>query len=532
MNNKKKLNFLLEDKGKYILNYLDINTDDDDFGTAFYKDKIVFTSTRSVSKLVNRKYNWNGKAYLDLIKVDVIDHQFTNPVSFDNSINGNLHDGPVSFSDNGNFMVFTRNNYNSERKSKVIHLQLFFSSYLNGKWSEPIPFVYNNLEYSVGHPSLTEDGKTLYFASDMPGGYGKTDLYKSLKKDNGEWSKPINLGAKINTEADEMFPYFDQSRGILFFSSNGRYGIGGLDVFSCAVEKMEFGPVINLGFPLNSRNDDYAFIIDSISNVGYISSNRRGKGDDIYSVNVTGNFEVGKRIFGITMTNQGIPIPNTAITLYDEKYTPLAAYNTNDDASFLFLVESDKKFIVEGKKNNFLDGTKSVNTLSTEMIVRADIIMDEQNNDQNQSDTTLEKQIIIGNDLAKIIISNDSYQGDLKTKSAYFDLDKSTIRPDAKIELDQIAKIMNQYPDMIIEIGSYTDCSGREVYNQSLSEKRAIASLNYIKDKITNPERIYGKGYGETKLLNDCNCDDSFFSTCPDDENQKNRRTEFIIIKK
>ncbi len=530
--NKEHLDALLKDNGKYKINYLDINSQEDDFGTCFYKDKIVFASTKSTPKLIKRKYNWNGKPYLDLVQVDVVDCQFQNPVSFDNTINGKMHDGPASFSNHGDVMAFTRNNYDAKHKDKVINLQLFFSTYQGDKWSKPTAFAYNSLEYSVGHPNLTEDGNTLYFTSDMPGGFGKADLYRTKKNENGEWEKPVNLGHKINTEGDEMFPYFEAEKGILFFSSNGRFGIGGLDIFNCAVEGIEFGPAYNVGFPLNTQNDDYAFIVDAKTNIGYVSSNRSGAGDDIYSVNIKGDFEVGKRIKGIAKTNKGIAIPNTFVTLFDNVDNILDTFPTQIDGAFLFLVESDKKFMLNGRKLNFLDGTKSVNSEGEEFIITADIVMLEQVTEPPLKDTILEKQLKVGDDLAKVINTKTTYEGDFKTDMAYFDLDKANIRPDAKIELDKIAKIMNKYPDMVIELGAFTDCSGRQVYNQELSERRAKASINYIKAKISKPERIYGRGYGESKLLNGCNCEGSFLSTCPDNENQKNRRTEFIIIKK
>jgi outer membrane protein OmpA-like peptidoglycan-associated protein len=196
-----------------------------------------------------------------------------------------MHDGPASFSNNGTVMAFTRNNYDEKRKDRVVELQICFSDYKDGKWSKPVPFFLNSRLYSIGQPCLSEDGNTMYFTSDMPGGFGGADIYRINKNEQGEWGKPENLGDKINTEADEMFPFYEEKSKVLFFSSNGRFGLGGLDIFSCAVIDSTFGPVSNIGFPLNTQYNDYAAIANPGINKGYFSSDRIGGsgGDDIYS---------------------------------------------------------------------------------------------------------------------------------------------------------------------------------------------------------------------------------------------------------
>ena len=284
--NKIELTSLLKDNGKFKIEHLNVNTDALDFGTSYYKNNIVFASTSIANNQKARLFRWTGKPFWDMYVSDVDSGQLKNPEIFDKSLNGKMHDGPASFSNDGTFMAFTRNNYIEKRKDRVLELQIQFSSYKDGEWSKPVPFIYNNNNYSVGQPCLTSDGNTMYFTSDMPGGYGNADLYKVVKNEKGEWGEPENLGNKINTQGDEMFPFLEENNKILFFSSNGHFGLGGLDIFSCTVDSSGFGIVYNAGFPLNTQYNDYAVIADNKMSHGYFSSDRPGGsgGDDIYSV--------------------------------------------------------------------------------------------------------------------------------------------------------------------------------------------------------------------------------------------------------
>jgi outer membrane protein OmpA-like peptidoglycan-associated protein len=286
--NSSKLTKLQKDNGEYVIEHQNVNTDALDFGTSYYKNKIVFASTRTNHKMCVRKYNWTKKPFWDIYIAEVDKGQLENPEIFNKRLNGSLHDGPACFSNDGNFMAFTRNNYHVKSKVKVVELQIWFSSFNDGKWSKPTPFAYNKTAYSVGQPCLTSDGNTMYFTSDMPGGYGGTDIYKITKVGNGEWGIPVNLGDKINTEGDEMFPFLEEKSGTFFFSSNGRFGLGGLDIFISTLNGTEFSQPYNAGFPLNTQFDDFAAIVDDKMNKGYFSTNRSGGsgGDDIYSLKI------------------------------------------------------------------------------------------------------------------------------------------------------------------------------------------------------------------------------------------------------
>lgn len=514
--NKSKLPILLKDNGKYKLTHLNINTNAEDFGTCYYKNSIVFTSTRAKSKSFKKKYNLNGKPFLNIYVSEVDGSQLKDPVIFNKSLDGKMHDGPASFNKEGTFMAFTRNHYHDKSKDKIIELQIYLSSYKDGSWSKAEPFIFNNNDYSVGHPCLSADGNTMYFVSDMPGGFGGTDIYKTSKNDKGEWIKPENLGNTINTEGDEMFPFLASGDKTFYFSSNGRFGLGGLDVFMSSINGSSYENTYNAGAPLNTQYDDFAVIEDVKTHKGYFSSNRIGGSgdDDIYTVEFLQVPEVKKTLKGIAKDKDNKQLSNTFITLLDDDKHIIDTMTTGALGSYSFAIESDKKFNLIGKKKNYTDGKNVASSVTKDLIIYADVVL-------LTKEEVIAQKIEVETDLGKIA----------ELSPIYFDLDKYSIRSDAEIELKKIIKIMNDHPSMVVELSAHTDCRETKAYNQLLSDKRANSSVNYIKKHITKPERITGKGYGKSRLINGCSCDGLVLSTCSEEEHQKNRRTEFIIKK-
>lgn len=512
--NKGKLAELSNDDGKYKVLHLDVNTDVKDFSPAYYKDKIVFASSRT-NKNNARRYNWDGKPFLNMYVSELDGVQMKAPAAFDKSLNGKMHDGGATFSKDGMTMAFTRNNYDTKRNDRIVELQIWFSSFQDGKWSDPVPFTLNNPDYSVGHPCLSADGNTMYFTSDMPGGFGKGDIYRVTKNGN-EWGKAENLGNTINTEGDELFPFYEEKNGVLLFSSNGRFGLGGLDIFIAPANGQSFGKVTNAGAPLNTAFDDFGIIVDEKLEKGYFSSNRTGGSgdDDIYSADIMNGLGIGKKIEGIAKDQFGKFIPFAFITLLNDKGVVVDTLTAKDDGSYFFFAESDKKYKLTGKKTDYKDGESPVSTSVKEYVVKADVTL-------NRKETIVE-QVKEGANLGEIA----------DFKNVYFDLNKYDIRPDAETELNKIVKVMNDFPTMVVELSSHTDCRETNQYNQVLSDNRAKASVDYIRKRITNPSRITGKGYGETKLVNGCSCDVQSPNGCSEEEHQKNRRTEFVIKKK
>lgn len=507
---------LQTDEGRYRITHLNINTDGPDFGPAYYKNQLVYISSRATPAFVMHKDNWHRKPYLDMYMGEIDGNELKKVKSLSGELNGRMHDGPACFSNNDSVIAFTRNNYDDHSADRKVELQLMFSNLKNGSWQEPVPFAYNNSEYSNGHPSLTADGKTLYFSSNMPGGFGGADIYKSTKDAYGTWSKPQNLGNLINTEGDELFPFVLEKKQVLFFSSNGRFGLGGLDVFVCELAGNEFGRIFNAGYPLNSQYDDFGVAINGSMTKGYFSSNRPGGlgDDDLYAFDILKGFDIRKKIEGFAKEANGKVIPSTAVVLYDEQNTTVDSITTPINGAFTFYVDNEKNYKLIGSKINFNNGEATVNTSGKSEVFKTDVIL-------TKKAIPIVQKIKVNADLAEV----------LELKTIYFDLDKSTIREDARRELDKIIIIMNEYPNMVVALKSYTDCRATVGYNQRLSERRALSTTNYIKRRITNPGRITGVGYGETKISSTCACENNALTNCTENDYQLQRNTEFVIIK-
>ncbi len=594
-----------EDRNQYKIKNIQINSAQEDFGTAWYKDKVVFASSREGGQLIARKWNWNELPFLDMYVAEYTDSlELTELKQFDKGLNNKFHEGPAVFADDGRIMAFTRNNYKSESSKGETLLEIYFDTYKDGKWQKETPFPHNSPEYSVGHPTLSPEGDVMYFASNMPGGYGGVDIYKSMNSDSG-WSRPINLGPEINTEGNEMFPNYHRN-GILFFASNGHVGLGGLDVFMARIREDGFGKVVNLGYPINDIKDDFALVYDEDMKKGFFSSNRPGgKGDDdIYAFWLVRPYVFGKRIKGRVLDKEGRPLANATVEWKDENGSVLQTITTDDSANYLFETEEEKGFILNGEKDGYFGDVKSVSTDTKEDEVVQDLILDKDpglalyglvtekrsniplegvqveivNNFTGKQETwstdvrggftkaltdkklnerisyniflikegyasksftynkLLDKEGVynmheemdfaldpmeVGMDLSKIIDINP----------IYFDVNKSNIRPDAAVELDKIVKVMMENPTIVIELGSHTDCRASAAYNMALSDRRAKSSAKYIQERIDDPQRIYGKGYGESKLVNECECEGKKVVPCTEEQHQENRRTEFTIIK-
>ncbi|WP_276168616.1 OmpA family protein [Zobellia alginiliquefaciens] len=514
--NESVLDNILNSKADFELKNLAVNTEYSDFSPMFLdSNQVVFSSAKDSSFFSTRRYKWNDQPYLDLYvaKINEESNDLKDALKFSKKINTKYHEASVTFTPDNSTMYFTRNNYGKKLKrdsNGVNHLKIYKSTKVDTEWTEAVEVSFNSDNYSTGHPALSPDGKQLYFVSDMPGSLGKTDIFVVDVLEDGSFSEPRNLGPTINTEQREMFPFFNGTK--LYFSSDGFTGLGGLDVYESAYDQEEgFAEVKNLGQPVNSNKDDFSYIVNEENQQGYFASNREGgKGDDdIYSFKrlILEEVPVNKNAIAgfVTEMVTGDVMPQALIQLLDENGIKLKEMVTEDDGSFIFEdLDDSTKYTLKTVQSKFVDNERLVETTVNDT-TNVDIAM-----------KRLEEMIAVEDGIKKI-----------KTEMIYFNFDKSQIRPDAAKELDKLVSVMKEYPTMVIKIESHTDSRGSKVYNEYLSDKRAKSTRDYIISMGIDANRIESAiGYGENRLLNDC--DGS--SPCSEADHLLNRRSEFIIL--
>ncbi|WP_204346472.1 OmpA family protein [Psychroserpens algicola] len=494
---------------------LNINSEVSDFGTTQYKDQLIFASSRGGGK----KYAWNEQPYLDLFSAEKQeDGTYGNVEKLDSDINTKFHESTVAFTPDDNVIYFTRNNYynkkykNSEDGTNRLKV---FRAILDedGDWDDVEPVHFNSDEYSVAHPTINVEGTKMYFASDMPGTLGKSDIFEVDINEDGTLGEPVNLGPSVNTEGHETFPFIN-SEGDLYFSSNGFSGLGGLDVFVIRdfKNKRELNQPMaleNVGRPINSPMDDFGYYENIGTKEGFFTSNRDGgKGDDdIYSFIIPDCEQVVEGVVKDQDTQE--LLPGAKVTLLDADGNPLSQQVVGADASYKFEeLECEKEYLIRVELDQFATDEKRFTTpkKKQDLVIEFDLERDE---------VVLEPCA----DLAKI----------LDIPIIYFDFDKSNIRRDAEVELQKVLAVLNKYPTMTIDVRSHTDCRGPAAYNEKLSNRRAQSTRQYLIDKGVSAERLTAKGFGESRLVNDCGCEPSNESSCSEEEHQLNRRSEFIV---
>lgn len=517
---KDYLEVIKKNSGRYTLENAGINSEKSDYGSSFFNNKVVFASARDTSGLGVRKHQWTGESFTNLYAADMgSDGTLTNAERFSKKLNSKYHESTPVFTKDGKTVYFTRNNFLDGKKGKdadkVTLLKLYKATLDGDTWSDIKELPFNSDQYSVAHPALSPDEKTLYFASNMPGTLGQSDLFKVTINGDDSYGVPVNLGPSINTEARETFPFIS-SENELYFASDGHPGLGGLDIFVAkAAKDGNFEDVTNVGEPLNSSKDDFGFLINS-SRIGYVTSNRDGGqgSDDIYRFKENKRLEVPceQELAGVVTDKEtGAPLSNTKVTLQDASYKVIAEKITDKDGKFDFgVVECGAKYYIKTEKPEYT-------TIETPTIIAKE---------SGKSFVPIEmekavKAVKVGDDLAKAF----------GIKIIYFDLDKSNIRPDAAVELSKILDVLTENPTMEIDVRSHTDCRQTAKYNMALSDRRAKSTMAWLVSKGIAKARITGKGYGESQLVNDCGCEPTNESSCTEEQHQANRRSEFVITK-
>ena len=496
-------------KGKrFNVQNLDINSEYSDFGGALNNNKLYITSSRNTVGLFDLgrwitqriSYGWNNEPYLDIYSFDVTDSgSYLNEDYLGSNINTKYHEGLASFDNEGNMYIsresFYENEYVKDPESNNITSLIGIYKISKGE-KNVVALNINSVEYSVKNPSISSDGKTLYFSSDMPGGFGNFDIYRGDIDENGNINNVENLGQKVNTEGQEMFPFIGDKNN-LYFSSDSQLGLGGLDVFFTKEVDGKWASVRNVGIPVNSNADDFAFSMNEATGEGFVSSNRSGgKGsDDIYSIKrlipicdvlLTANVMDAK-------TKLGIDSATTSISDKDGNIASTKTSSNEGVSEFMLVCDEAGKLIVskEGYNSKIVDLK-----MSSEEFTSINIMLDP---------------------IEKIIVAEK-----IELNEIYFDFDKSNIKAEAAFELDKLVQIMNKYPEMTVSIESHTDSKGPSSYNQRLSEKRAKTTSQYVISKGIDSSRLSSAGKGESSPVVDC-------KNCSKDEDQLNRRSEFII---
>lgn len=481
----------------YNIAFSEISSDKSDFGAVLTNDnEVYFTSARNEAR---KKYGWSEEPFLDLYKAIYNANGTISEAMLVEGVNTKWHDGPATISADGNTMYYASESFNDKlyekdkvNKLKMGQVNLYKATKENGKWGNIKPLPFNSKEYSVSNPSLSKDGKTLYFSSNMPGSIGGNDIWK-VTITGDEYGTPENLGNKVNTSGNESFPFISDAN-VLFFSSQGKQGFGGLDVYQIDLNKNT--EAINVGQPVNTEHDDFAFTYNESKKVGFFSSNREKGVDNIYKADPVCGVLV---VAAISNAKTGKTLAEAKVVLLNKEGKTVATQMSDASGNTRFDVSCDEPYTLQVSKEGYdpstygVEKTKGGEVLAN--IALAPIVP-----------IITEKEVIL--------------------QPIYFEYDKSNITEQGAEELNKLVEVMNEYPNMVIFAKSHTDNRGSDKYNLNLSERRAKSTVQYLISKGVRKDRISGKGFGESELKVAC------AEACTEEEHAQNRRSEFIIVKK
>jgi len=479
----------------FDIDRINVNSEKSSFGAILYGNSLYFASSRNGGSKI---YGWNNEPFLDLYKSNYneADGTYSEPTAI-SELNTVYHEGPLTMTKDGSTIYFSSESFNEKlfvkdksKKLKFGQVSLYKAVKDGGKWSSITPLPFNSKNYSTGNPSVDKEGKTLYFASNMLGSIGGTDIWRVLVKSDGTFGTPENLGDKINTVGDENFPFVSDD-GILYFSSNGLMGFGGLDVFYVDLNKND--SPYNMGSPVNTEKDDFSFTFNKEKNIGYLSSNRAGV-DNIYNAIPVCRSEM---LAIVKNAKTNALLANSRVVFLDANKNVLDTKITNDKGEALYSTDCQKQFSIDVYKDGFVTKSFLIASKEGKTVTEAAV---------EPIDVTVTETEIILNPI-------------------YFYSNKSDITVRGAAELDKLIYVMSQNNALKIDVKAHTDSRGTDKYNLDLSERRAKSTVAYIISKGINVDRISGKGYGESVPKIDCQ------DKCTELEYALNRRSEFIIVK-
>ncbi|RKS00898.1 OmpA family protein [Flavobacterium sp. 102] len=488
---------LLDKTKLFNVNASDISSDKSDFGAVLYDNSLYFASARNGAR---KNYGWTDEPFLDIYKADYnTDGTITN-AGVVASLNSKWHDGPVTISADGNTAYFSSESFKEKQSekdkkanAKISQVYLFKATKSGDTWGELTALPFNDKSYSTGNASLSRDGKTLYFASNRPGSIGASDIWKVAINADGTYGEPQNLGNKVNTEGNENFPFIADDNKTLYFASSGKQGLGGYDVYQ--IDLSSGSDASNLGAPVNTEKDDFAFSFNGTKNVGFLSSNRGGN-DDILLVSPICGVDV---TVVVTNAKTGAILSNASVAILDDKKNVIATEMSNASGEVKYRVECNKPYVVQASKDGFEGNTFAI-TPSKGPSAKVDAAL------QPIDVIVTETEIVL--------------------KPIYFEYDKSNITQEGAFELDKLVQVMKNNDKMVILAKSHTDNRGTDKYNERLSDRRAKSTAQYIISKGIAASRISAKGMGELEPKVDCGKD------CTEEQHAQNRRSEFLIVTK
>jgi outer membrane protein OmpA-like peptidoglycan-associated protein len=497
----------------FTITNLTTNSKYSDYSSTIKGDTLLFASARPRT-MGNQIYARTGQPFTNLYyAVKQADGSYSKAELYSKNTFSIFHEASPVFTKDGNTMYYTQNELKENNQKRVVNglYKIYKSVRQQGKWKNlGVQDIFAKDSARVAHPALSPDGKTLYFASDARGTFGQSDLFKVTINEDGSYTAPENLGNTINTEGRESYPFVTKDN-ILLFASDGHPGQGGFDLFALDLSQKGALPV-HLNAPLNSAFDDFGLSWDRTTNNGVFTSNRpEGQGDDDLYVFTNTNpffeFDYNARIIGkVIDKNTNLPLANSRVVLYNTQGKELGSTTTDENGDFVFeKVLSNATYTTQASKETYSTNDTRPSLALYEREVSTTIVLD-------QDQYKLEQ----GLDLAKA----------LSLRHIYFDLDKSNIRPDARVELEKIVEVLTQNPSIKIEIGSHTDSRQSKAYNQGLSQRRAKSTMDYLVKRGIAKTRLTAKGYGESQLVNQC----ADGVPCSEADHQLNRRSTFVIV--
>ena len=488
---------LLSKQKAFNVKTIAINSDKSEFGATLSNENVLYFS--SARRKTYKKTGWNDESFLDIYQsiFNPADGSLS-PATEVSELNTKWHDGPASFSSDANTIYFSRDSRDEKDfesakniNSKFSQIYLYTAKRVNGKWDNITQLPFNSKDYSVSNPSISKDGKTLYFNSNMPGGLGGNDIWKVSIGQGDVYGKPENLGPRVNTEGNEQFPSITEDN-VLYFSSSSKQGLGGLDVFSINLNKDEAAQ--NVGKPVNSENDDFSFSFNSKKNIGFFSSNRDGS-DDIFMAEPVCSVET---LITVTNAQTGQILPGASVAILDDKKNIIETKIANGNGNVDYLLECQKEYSLQVTMEGFESaGFPIAKNKGGKLEVPAPL---------NPIEIIIKPTEIVLNPI-------------------FFEYDKSNITQEGAFELDKLVQVMKSDSNMVILAKSHTDNRGSDKYNMNLSDRRAKATVQYVISKGIAASRITGKGFGETEPKADCK------ETCTEEQHAQNRRAEFLIVK-